>query len=158
MDERLQQDPGRMTTEEADAVVMRFREQEEAFNREMEARATMPTVKDLAEGLNVPPERVQQILQEIRRSVPEPAQRVVPSEAAKDEVRRQNRSAWTIGAVILAVMFLLGIFAVLLLWVSPAPSIAPPPPVSDTQPVLPDPEGATTVPEPSVETGTAGSR
>lgn len=158
MDERLQQDPGRMTTEEADAVVQRFREQEEEFHREMEARATMPTVKDLADGLNVPPERVEQILQEIRRSVPEPAQRAVPSEAAMQEVRRQNRSAWTIGAVILAVMFFLGLFAVVFMSAARVETVAPAPPIDDAQPVLADPEGATTVPEPSVETGTAGSR
>ena len=158
MDERLQQDPSRMTTEEADAVVQRFREQEEEFHREMEARASMPTVKDLAEGLNVPPERVEQILQEIRRPVSEPTQKAVPSEVATQEVKRQNRSALTIGAVILAVMVCLGIFAVLLMSVARVETVAPPPPISEPQPVLADPEGGTAAPVPSVEADTAGAR
>ena len=155
MDERLQEDPKqRMTTEEAEAVIERFREQEEAFAREMEARASMPTVKDLAEGLNVPPERVEQILQEVRGQVHKPEQNAVPSEAAMDEVKRQNRSAFKIAAVILAVMFFLGIFAVLFLSVSPAPSTAPPPPISDAQPVIADPPPFEDL---TPETDTAGS-
>ena len=156
MDQRLQ-DPIRMTPKEAEQVIERFREQEEEFHREMEARASMPTVKDLAEGLNVPPERVEQILREVRGQAQEPAQNAVPSETAMEEVRRQNRSAWTIGAVILAVMLSLALFAVLFMSVARVETVAPPPPISDSQPVIADPEAATTAPVPSVEGDNAGS-
>ena len=141
MDERLQQDPIRMTSEEAEAVIDRFREQEEAFAKEMEARATMPTVKDLAEGLNVPRERIEQILQEIRRPVPEPAQKAVPSEEAMAEVDREKRRGLAIGLTIVAVLLCLGIYAVLLMSVAhvemPAPP-APPAPISDSEAVFAD--------------------
>ncbi|MCH8979149.1 MAG: hypothetical protein IH945_07890 [Armatimonadetes bacterium] len=128
MDESLQQDPLRMTPEEAEQVIERFREQEEAFAQEMEARASMPTVKDLAEGLNVTRERIEQMLQEIRRPAPEPAQKAVPGKEAMQEVKRRNRSALTIGAVILAVVLSLGILFALILRVSPSPPTAQPAP------------------------------
>ena len=139
-----------MTPKEAEAVIERFREQEEAFNREMEARASMPTVKDLAEGLDVPPERVEQILQEVRRQAHAPAQNGVPSQVAMSVVKPQNRNALVIGAVLLAVMVLLGLLAVLFMTASPAPSTAPPaPPITDAQAVAADSEGAAAAPETS---------
>jgi len=151
MDQSLQQDPLRMTPEEAEAVIGRFREQEEAFHREMEARASMPTVKDLAEGLDVPPERVEMMLQEVRGQAQATAPNGVPSQAAMNEVGRQNRSAWLIGVALLAVVLSLGFIALLFMNASPEPP-TPPPPTTDTQPVLADPGAATTAPEP----GTAG--
>lgn len=159
MDEKLQQDPAqRMTDKEAEAVIERFREEEEAMLQEMEARATMPTVKDLAEGLNVPAERVQQLLHKVRQESlePPPQDTAFTQVEAKQEVNRQNRLALVIAGVIM-VCVLIGFFFVMFLGVSEVQISTPqaPAPTTETGGILAD--DAETVPDVDESSGTAPS-
>lgn len=155
MDEKLREDHNlRMTDKEAEAVIERFREEEEANRQEMEARATMPTVKDLAEGLNVSAERVENLLNKVRQESlePSPQAEIISHQAAKEEVAKSNRTALIIGGVIM-LCILMGFFAVLL-FVPAQVQINPPSatsaPAVESGPVIADDVGETpTAPEPS---------
>lgn len=113
MEHLHQNDPDRMTPEEAEEVLKRFREEEEARQKEMEAQATNPTVADLAEGLGVPNDRVKRLLDQVRGdAVPQPFRpNVITQEEAKVQVERANRSAWLIALVVVAVFLVMAALA-----------------------------------------------
>lgn len=148
MDESLREDPGQMlTADEVDEVILRFREDEELHQQELEARATSPTVRDLAEGLNVAPERIEAILAQIRKERA-PAEQ---QDQGVEQVRSKNRNIYAIAIAALVLMMVVGVFVALLLATPNAPSQAPQP-VEDTRvvPVEPvDPIGETL--EPAVD-------
>ena len=96
-----------MTPVEAEEVLKRFRDEEEARQKEMEAQATNPTVADLAEGLGVSHDRIAALLAQVRRDAPQPVQsQPISTVAAQEYVRRQNTSAWVIALIILSVVAL----------------------------------------------------
>jgi hypothetical protein len=129
-------DQERMSPTEAEAVLKRFRDEEELRQREMEAQATNPTVADLAEGLGVPPERIASLLSQVRGGAPAPFQGGMTVQDAQIEVKRANQSAWLIAFVILGAVLVLGILATVFMSSAttierPAPTIeTPTPPVS----------------------------
>lgn len=129
-------DQERMSPVEAEAVLKRFRQEEELRQREMEAQATNPTVADLAEGLGVPPERIASLLSQVRGGAPAPFQGGMTVQDAQVEVRRANQSAWLIAAVIIGAVLVLGFLATLFMSSTtietrPVPVETPTPPASD---------------------------
>ena len=164
MDEKLREDHNlRMTDDEAEAVIERFREEEEGMRQEMEARATMPTVKDLAEGLNVSAERVASLLSKVRQEslAPPPQAEIISHQAAKEQVAKSNRTALIIGGVIM-LCILMGFFAIFLYAPTQVTFSPPDPPSSvsapavDSGPVVAEDVGSTsTVPEPISEAPSA---
>jgi hypothetical protein len=96
--EQLQRVDERMTPTEAEAVLKRFREEEELRQREMEAAATNPTVSDLAEGLGVSRERIAALLAQVRGAgEPVPFRGALTQAEATAQVQRSNRNAWIRG-------------------------------------------------------------
>jgi hypothetical protein len=126
----------RMTPGEAEAVLKRFRAEEELRQREMEAQATNPTVADLAEGLGVPPERVAALLTQVRGVAPAPFQGGMTVQGAQVEVQRANQSAWLIAALIFGALLVVGFLATMFMSArttierGPAPIETPTPPAS----------------------------
>jgi hypothetical protein len=121
MEQLRQTQQDHMTPAEAEAVLKRFREEEESRQKEMEAQATHPTVADLAEGLGVSPDRIAALLAQVRRDAPQPVQQPITNVAAQEYVRRQNTSAWVIALVILSVLVLA--FLAMLFMAAPAITI-----------------------------------
>jgi hypothetical protein len=132
----------RMTPGEAEAVLKRFREEEELRQREMEAQATNPTVADLAEGLGVPPERVAALLTQVRGVAPAPFQGGMTVQDAQVEVQKANQSARLIAAVILGAVLVLGFLATLFMstrtTIERAPAPIDTPATPDATAPLPD--------------------
>ncbi|MCH7905024.1 MAG: hypothetical protein IH944_10730 [Armatimonadetes bacterium] len=145
MDEGLREDPGqRLTADEVDEVILRFREDEEMRQQELEGRATSPTVKDLAEGLNVLPERIEGILAQIRKERA-PALR---QDQGMEQVRSKNRNVYAIAIAAFVLLMVLGVFAALL-FSSAAPPTQAPQPVESTGTIpgeMVDPVGETLEP------------
>jgi hypothetical protein len=120
MEQLRQTQQDHMTPVEAEAVLKRFREEEESRQKEMEAQATNPTVADLAEGLGVSPDRIAALLAQVRRDAPQPVvSQPISNVAAQEYVRRQNTSAWVIALIILSVVA----FAFVTMLFMAAPSI-----------------------------------
>ena len=139
MDESLREDPGqRLTADEVDEVILRFREDEELHQQELEARATSPTVKDLAEGLNVPPERIEEMLAQIREERAPAQQGDQVGQASMEQVRSKNRSIYLIAILAIVLLMFAGVFAALL-FSSAAPPTQAPQPVEDTRVVPVEP-------------------
>jgi hypothetical protein len=84
----------RVTQEEAEEVLRRFHVEEELRQREREASAMNPSIADLAEGLGVPPERVSELLAQVRAD--SVASHAPPVDLAD---QRRNVVPWLLGAV-----------------------------------------------------------
>lgn len=155
MEQRFVSPQERLTPAEAEEVLKRFREEEELRQREMEAQATNPTVADMAEGLGVPPERVAALLNQVRGGAVPPAPFQAQEVAAVDAqtvVRRANRMAWVIAAIVMLFAFIALAITATFVFSSTseqAPATAP-------QPDVPAPDGASGGPTtPSAEAPSA---
>ncbi len=133
MDQQLRPEESHLTPEEAEEVLRRFREEEEEIQRRMEARATNPTVADLAEGLGVPAERIARLLNDIRER-PSPLARVANKEASQEAMQSDHKTAWIVAIIVFGVLFLAIIAAIFYSTFQPPDPPAPPAPISTNNP------------------------
>ena len=149
MEQQFRTTEERMSPVEAEEVLRRFRDEEEARQKEMEAQATNPTVADLAEGLGVSQDRIALLLAQVRRDNVPPSFRsqAITTEQAAIEVQRQNKSAWAIAALVIFGLVFFGIVASMLL-ITRTTAIAPgAPPIETPAPDTPLPPPGTPAPE-----------
>lgn len=130
--QHLTRQPERMSPQEAEEVLRRFREEEELRQREMEAQATNPTVADLAEGLGVPQDRIASLLAQVRNeNVPPPFKSSVMTVGeAQAEVSRSNKNAWGIAIAVLVGALFMFMLVAMLLFSSTSVETAPGAPVT----------------------------
>ena len=131
----------RMTDTEAKAVIELWAEK----HREEERRRSMPSVQDVAAGLDIPAEEAYRLLQEVRAK--EAVERIHSQETTVQQTRARNYMATKLIAAAV------GLFvAIMLLYFLTEQSIAPPTvaPVPIASPVVAEP------PAPARTTPTSG--